>query len=215
MNFGENELYRIVNKALWTSTTDIILRLYQPLPESIIEDSFCFIIELISDSITDNINLSFLEQPDILNRLRGANFENYSAGTITETDFASYNDILQGSLSVSEQVLNAFVTKSFDDRIKIDYSGFQNFVFYSSAERRVQNFKSKLETIEFYDSQLDLLNSANDTTDTALSNNIKILTSKKNDIIGRFDGFERYLYYEPTSSLFTKFSQVALHIGVI
>ena len=207
VNFGENELYRIVNKALWTSTTDIILRLYQPLPESIIEDSFCFIIELISDSITDNINLSFLEQPDILNRLRGANFENYSAGTITETDFASYNDILQGSLSVSEQVLNAFVTKSFDDRIKIDYSGFQNFVFYSSAERRVQNFKSKLETIEFYDSQLDLLNSANDTSDTALSNNINILTSKKNDIIGKFDGFERYLYYEPTSSLFTKFSQ--------
>jgi hypothetical protein len=205
VNFGENELYRIINKALWTSPTDIILRLYQPLPESIVEDSFCFITELIADSITDNINLSFLEQPLILNNLRGANFENYSAGTVTETDFASYNDILEGSLSVSEQVLNAFVTKSFDDKIKIDYSGLQNFVFYSSAEQRIQNFKTKLETIEFFDQQLGLLNAANSTTDTALATNIKILQTKKNDIIGKFDGFERYLYYESTSSLFTEF----------
>ena len=87
--------------------------------------------------------------------------------------------------------------------IGVDYSGFDNFIHFSSAAERVTNFKYKLELIEYYDVRIHTLNAANGSDTDALQDNVTINTNKKNDVIGSFDGFERWLYNHSTSSLFT------------
>jgi hypothetical protein len=76
-------------------------------------------------------------------------------------------------------------------------------VVYSSAYERLANFKYKLELIEHYDAQLTTLDSAIGNDNNALQNNISITTNLKNNVIGSFDGFERWLYTEPTDILTT------------
>jgi hypothetical protein len=38
-------------------------------------------------------------------------------------------------------------------KLNIDYSDFNNFIFYSSATERLENFRYKLELLEYYTSQ--------------------------------------------------------------
>jgi hypothetical protein len=46
-----------------------------------------------------------------------------------------------------------FFRKFVRNKLNIDYSDFNNFVFYSSATERLENFKYKLELLEYYTSQ--------------------------------------------------------------
>lgn len=207
INLGNNHLYRIINQKSWDQSNQMVLRLYQPLPAEFVEGvSTLSIVEQISDSYSDNIALRFIPPPESLNYLSGPDFSEYTYNTHTETDFQNYNQILDGATSVSQEIVDALFSGSLGgSKIPIDYSGFQNFVFYSSAEERVRNFKSKLEEIEFYDSVIETLNTAVGTDQTSLQNNITLNTNAKNEVIGNFDAYERWLYNEATASLFTDF----------
>lgn len=205
INLGDNELYRIINVKPWLEGDDLVIRLYQPLPEKFNEnDSFGFIVDQLSDSYSDDVVVRKIPQPEVLNELAGPNFESYTVGTSTETDFQNYNQLLTATPAVAQQVVDAIFSGSLGTgtKIPIDYSGFQNFVFYSSAEQRVRNFKHKLEYIELYNDTIDQLQAAN--TDAAyVSNNITVNEKLRDRIVSSFDGYERWLYYSQTSSLFT------------
>ena len=126
--------------------------------------------------------------------LRSANFDaNAEYNTITETEFKSYTDLLGSSTSTSEQIIQTLLSGSFvDSPIGIDYSGFQNFVFYSSAAERLANFKYKLQQIEHYDAQIELLQTSASIVPT-LGTDLNLANARKSAIIGSFDGFEKWL----------------------
>ena len=75
---------------------------------------------------------------------------------------------------------------------------FENFIHFSSATERLQNFKYKLELLESYSSSIAQLN--NITGDITASNfvteNKQIFHNKQDKLIQGFDYYERYLYYE-------------------
>jgi len=205
INLGDNELYRIINVKPWLEGDDLVVRLYQALPEKFNEnDAFAFIVDQLTDSYSDNIKVAPRPQAEILNELAGPNFETYTYALSTESDFQNYNQILTATPAIAQQVVDSLFSGSLgrSKKIPIDYSGFQNFVFYSSAEQRIRNFKHKMELIEYYDTVIDQLNAAN--TDAAyMSNNITVNEALKNRVIGSFDAYEHWLYNDPTSSLFT------------
>jgi hypothetical protein len=64
INLGDNELYRIINVKPWLEGDDLVVRLYQPLPEKFNEnDTFAFIVDQLSDSYSDNIKIEPRPQP--------------------------------------------------------------------------------------------------------------------------------------------------------
>ena len=82
-------------------------------------------------------------------------------------------------------------------KVNIDYSDFNNFVYFSSAEQRARNFYYKVGEIEAYNTEITTL----DTADTSqVSSSLTLLESKITRIIKNFDGYEKYQYYSSGSS---------------
>lgn len=120
---------------------------------------------------------------------------NFEDRNITQDGYLSDTDILKGL----NQLINAAVSGSVD--IGLGFTdGFDSFTRFSSAEARVVNFRKKLVDIEAFD---QLISSAENLT-SGRKNTINYYTSEKNDVIRRFDEFERFLYYKSGSQqLFT------------
>jgi len=210
LNFGENKLYKIINQKEWNAEDDFVARMYKEMPADINVKDKCWVVELLADSYVDNI---ILEGPGAtdqeLNKLLGPNFDiDPIGGTVSETDFKNWNDLLDAGVSTSQQIVDRIFSGSLGTNLKIDYSGFQNFIHFSSAEERVNNFIYKLQKLEFYDARLATLNSATADAGGGVADNIQTTTKRKDALIGTFDGFERWLYYEPTSSIFTHHESV-------
>ena len=205
LNFGENEIIRIINYKSYLDNNVLAVRTLTPLPIDFAELSRCNLVELVSDAWIDNISLDQLAPSPELNTLRGPNFEIESGyTTVTETDFLNWNQLLGSNLSTSQKIVDSFFSGSISGvELGIDYTAFPEFVYYSSAAERVAGFKSKLETIEYYNNRLTTLANTSGSSSGSLSVNITSTTKKRDDVIGRFDSFERWLYNEPTASIYT------------
>ena len=205
LNFGNNRVYKIINFKSWKDNSQLAIRLYQALPDDIELNTPAWMVEQLSDSFIDNVNLSVTAIPTENTELKGPNFEiDADYATITETDFKSWNELLDTNLSTSQQIIDHVFSGSLNGvELGIDYSGFQNFVFYSSAAERVANFKYKLELIEHYNQRIGQIQVGSNTDDGALQGNIATARKRRDNVIGGFDAFERYLYNDSTSSLFT------------
>ena len=60
----------------------------------------------------------------------------------TETDFQSWNELLDTTTSTSQQIIDKYFSGSLAGaQLNLDYSSFDNFVQYSSAEERIKNFR--------------------------------------------------------------------------
>ena len=205
LNFGSNRLFKILSHKAWIDGDDLIVRLYEPLPDDIKLNDVGWIVEELTDPIIDDITLSYAPDEPQPNVLRGANFEiDVEYNTITETNFGTWNSLLDSNLSTSQKIIDSYFSGSLQGiNLGIDYTGFDNFVHYSSAFERVSNFKYKLELVEYYDQQIGILNDASGSNLTTFVNNISKYRKRKNNVIGSFDAFENWLYNEPTSSLTT------------
>ena len=202
LNFGKNRVATIININGWNDADGVVIKLLKPLNEEVSELDLAWLDSELADPAIYNIVLDITPE-DVKVYIRRANFDaesNYNI--ITETDFKNYTELLGKSTSTSEQIVQQLLSGSFSDPIGIDYSGFQNFVFYSSAAERLANFKYKLQQIEHYDNQIHLLQTSASIIPT-LGTDKTLAESRKTSVIGTFDGFEKWLYNEPTSSLFT------------
>ena len=88
------------------------------------------------------------------------------------------------------------------DNINVDYEDYNNFVNFSSAKTRLENFYYKVGLIESYTNELNnfLSQVTSDTTTTlAYSSSKAQLTGKIDDIIKNFDGYEYFLYFNSGS----------------
>jgi hypothetical protein len=148
------------------------------------------------------------EQP-VLDNFSEPNFKidlgNY--GKSQGTDLKSWNDLLDANLTTSQQIVDKYISSSFgDSNINLNYSDFSNFVHYSSAVERVNNFRYKLELIESYNSRITALQSV---SGSEAITNISQSINRKNNVISGMDGWEKWMYYESTGSLYTHYSSSA------
>ena len=206
LNFGENKIFKIINCKDWQEENDFVVRMYQPLPATINEKDYLWVVEELTDAYVDNIEILGPGAADLEPRvLKGPNLEvSQQYGTVTETDFKNWNDLLDANTSTSQQIIDRIFSGSLMGvDIGIDYSAFDNFVHFSSAKERVENFKQKLELIEYYDKTIRILNQSNGVDTGAMKGNIAVNEKRRDQVIGSFDGFERWAYYEPTASLST------------
>ena len=203
LNFGKNRIYTILSQAGWEDPDGMVVKLHKPLSEDLAEESKAWINYEFSDPIVKYAKFVYNEIDQKV-YLRTANFDAETRfNTITETEFKNYSDLLGSSTATSDQLIQQLISGSFGDApIGVDYTSFDNFVVYSSAAERLANFKYKMQQIEHHDSQIGILQISASFIPTLATDKL-VAESRKNEVIGSFDGFERWLYYESTSSLFT------------
>lgn len=204
LNFGSNNLI-IANNILVDTTKlkfEILINLYEPLPTQFRLKDVLWIVTKTADSLAFNIQF----QPEVIvpiitnPTLKSPNFDlPIKNRTNNSTNYINYEQLLNTNLISSyNQILSYLEDKSVS--IGIDYTDFSNFVHFSSAEARINNFIYKIKLIEQYNKDLQLLSPVN----TAITSSTIILQEKISNIIKNFDGFEYYLYFESGSNTYPK-----------
>jgi hypothetical protein len=205
LNFGDNFTV-IANNVLLDETgteTTVLVKLYEPLPNNIGLKDQLWAITKLSDSLAyqlDYINEVISDPTGI--PIGGPNFNIPSTSQLNNsTEFASLENYTSASISQSQYQVNSYFNKPGVE-INIDYSEFNNFVNFSSAYARVENFYTKVILIQSASAVLDTLNTLAATSATA--NEISSLNNFINLTITNFDGYEYYLYFESSSTTFPK-----------
>jgi hypothetical protein len=205
VNFGDNKQAVVVNTALnkVESGYEILFKLYQPLPDDIQEKATLWVVSEKINPYVFDINLDKLITLAPGPKLRGPNFNiEINNQNNVATSYQNYtsliNDIQSISTSSYQQLLSLITSQSID--INVDYTDFNNFVFFSSAEQRVLNFYKKVQKIEGYNSDISVYIPLT-ASRVDLIKNYNAATASINDIISKFDGFEYYLYFESSSAV--------------
>ena len=208
LNFGTNEQYVAVNVALNKDPGgyEILFKLYQPLPLTVQEKQTLWIVEEKVNPYNFDINLDKLILPPPPPSLRGPNFniQVENQGTVSTT-YGSYSSLVSSLKSLQSssynQIQSLLATQSID--INVDYTDFNDFVFFGSAEQRVKNFYTKVKEIEDYNSFINKYTPFVATT-ASLQTTINQYSASITNTISQFDGYEYYLYFESSSYAWPK-----------
>lgn len=219
LNFGNDINILGINFLLNKNPSkhEILIKLLDPLPQSIQTQSTFKIVEPIVDPINITVDLG---EPIITEegiKLQGPNFKiDVRLNNSVPSAFKNYNQILDYSLTSSYQnLLNQLENKEIPE-IAYDYIRtvssslevldvpyhFENFVHFGSATERLKNFNYKLKLIELYDSQLGDISNITGATSASFSvlNNKESINDKKEKLIKGLDGYEQFLYYNSGSN---------------
>jgi len=204
LNFGNGNL-ALANNIDYNNDGEVIINLYQPLPNNITTQTQLWVVTIIADpllfnivSTPDPITPSILSFP-----LRGPNFNiSVNDQVNNSTDYQTYNTLITSSLlSTSYNQLNNLISSSGIE-VNIDYTDFANFINFSSPVQRIKNFAYKVTQISASQSEINILTGSFATYNT--SSNVNILTENINKIISNFDGYEYFLYYDSSSYAWPK-----------
>ena len=212
ISFGENEYHIGVNVELDTSEEQfsVLVKLYDALPSQFqvkdtlyvatkVAESQAFKIEYPS-TITDlPLNVKYLQGPNT--NLEIKDFINNS------TELKSKSELLETNSSSSKDNLsNILNRKGVKITPNYSYDTFNEFVNFSSAKKRIENFIEKVEQIQSYEADIDALNTITGPTSESYNVSSSIASAYTNieNIVKNFDGYEYYLYYNTGSSSYPK-----------
>ena len=221
LNFGDDVIIPAINILLNkdTSAHEILIKTLDPLPTDIKKTLEFKVVEEIIDSFFTKVSLAQPEVEDDTIELMGPNFnvgirQNNSIPSVYKT----YNDLLKYNVSSSyHRLINKLENKELPniqyDHIRTVSSSledtdtpyhFENFVHFSSAEERLNNFKYKLELIELYHSQsAEILTITGATSSSRFILTAKDeITDKIENVIKGFDGYEQFLYNTTGSNVY-------------
>ena len=205
LNFGSNNLV-IANNILLDTTKpqyEILINLYEALPSQFRLKDTLWVVTQVADPLA--FNLQFQPEviiPQITNpTIKGPNFDLPLKDRINNSsNYINYEELLTTGLATSQQQIISYLQ---DNSIAIgtDYSSFENFVHFSSAQSRIENFYYKIQLIEQYNADITTLGTS---TSSSISESIAILQSKVDNIIKNFDGYEYWSYYSSGSTSYPK-----------
>lgn len=206
LNFGDNDLYIVTNidSLEINGKTGIAVKLYEPLPSKYNKKAVVHVVEKVSNSIAVTIDTE-VEDDDIevFSKLRQANFDVEVEGkNIAPTEYFNYNELFSFANNNSNREIYSFIQEDSVE-INIDYSDYDNFINFSSANERLKNFKYKARLLETYQSSLDSVNAVT-SGNTTTSGSVSYYENLIEGIVNNFDHYERHLYYESGSTSWPK-----------
>jgi hypothetical protein len=207
LHFGDDKVLLTTNvktdkETFIDSPYSAIFKLYKPLPDDIEEKDNVYIVREILPQITEIVELKPYDQEeeDVLVLRVPDSTQVDSPVSKRSTEFKSYEDLLTTDARLQKEIEDKYLTKK-STNLNIDFSNYENFINFSSAEKRLKNFKYKVELLEAYTAEsASLVNISNSQRDLTIVDN-KIRNVKTN-----LDGYENYLYS-------TKSSYVTSSIG--
>jgi hypothetical protein len=199
LNFKNNDLFIAVN----IDTVDlnqgkaVVVKLYEPLLDIYSEKSRLNIVEIVSDSAAYEVDSDITMDEIIQPTLRPANFNlEISDESVVPTGYLNYNELFSYPVNnANSEIYSLFNEKGID--VSVDFTNYSDFVHFSSAEERLNNFKYKLDLITDYSASLSAISTGAAGSRTYFENLIS-------GIVSNFDHYERFLYYESGSSSWPK-----------
>ena len=175
----------------------VIYKLYEPLPDNYQKFDECIVVKEMANPLQEVVNVvDFVpaEEPRLV--LKSPDLNNVeSAVQRRQTKYKSESDILTEDATISNELRNEYLSSSLDSvEINTDYSRYENFINFSSIEKRIRNFKLKLENIEEYQTI-----SSSYVGVSGSNSDLKLYHSKIEDVKNNLDGFEKYMYFESSS----------------
>jgi hypothetical protein len=198
LNFGSNNLI-IANNLLIDNSKekyDLLINLYEPLPQQFRLREPLWIVTQPADPLAFNVKF----QPKVVKpkvftpTLKSANFNiPIKDKTNNSTTYLTYNQLItSSSITPYQQLLSYLEEKSID--IGVDYTKFENFVHFSSAKTRIENFYFKLKLINQYRLEIRDLEASSTNYDPVKAN-VVLIQDKISNVIKNFDGYEYFLYF--------------------
>ena len=215
LNFGQNSLV-IANNLLLDETNPenvtVLIKLYEPLPEQYGIQSTCWAVDKIAESKAYLINIQVAYTTDSTTvKIKGPNF------TLLQNNQSNKATEYQTSETLGETTnpdlryqLNSVLAET-GIKLNIDYSDYNNFVFFSSAQTRLENFYYKLGLIEQYTVSASY---GTGNTNYYNSGSISYWNNKIDGVITNFDGYEYYLYFESSSNTWPKSNNTPPFVNV-
>jgi hypothetical protein len=211
INFGDNQLYIANNISLdnqYPTNPTVLIKLYEPLSDEFDINSTLWVVTILEEPIAYKV--TFEDTPIIFTdttSISGPNFNLELKDQINNSSLElSYADLVLTSLTSSTNQLNSLLEEKEID-INVDYTNFNNFIHFSSAKARTENFYHKISLIEQYSSSIALIDSqitGSTSSSISVSSSKAIYASKIDNIITNFDGYDYYLYYYSGSSAWPK-----------
>ena len=204
LNLGNNQTI-IASNVSYTEDEDgsyLLIKLYEPLDADFDLKTQLWIVDKVAESVSYNVSITVeAENIDQVNRLRGPNFSvqiNDKNGQTTP--YYNYNNLLASPVSSSYQKLLSY----YQDRsvaINVDYTNFANFIHFSSATERVNNFVYKIGLIEQYKQQQydQSIIAGGSGNSSYKANSIDSAQQAIDNIIEKFDTYEYFLYFNSSS----------------
>ena len=197
LHFGDNRVALVTNTREDKQTFKVypygtLIKLYEPLPDDIDETNNVYVVREVLPQKTEVVDLIPYDQEDedllILRNPDSANVD--SPISKRSTDLKSFTDLVTTDKKLKQNIINKYISGSLKPvELNIDYSNYENFINFSSAEKRLKNFKYKIQLIENY--------TAESSSFAALSSGSVDAIKFENqieDIKNNFDGYETYLY---------------------
>jgi hypothetical protein len=215
ISFGNNEYQIGVNTQLETSGSQysVLIKLYDALPDQYQVKDEIYVVTKVAE--TQVFNVSFEDAPfslDTLTYLQGPNTNlNIKDIVNNSTTLKSKSDLLNtestSSLFNLQNVLNQ---KGIQLTPNYSYDTFDEFINFSSAKKRIENFIEKVSKIQTYQSDINVLSTITGSTSSSfqVSSSVTGLSTNIENIIKNFDGYEYYLYYTTSSYAYPKSSNL-------
>lgn len=216
--------YEIVNEATGEERKveefkSLILKLYEPLPGDVTTNQQVWLSKIQSIPIIEQLTIIDEQVEDFITLQ-----PNLNERFVDDIGLQIYDDLIASGSTTSTDIVNTFVSSSGFSLKDLDIqfvssskviveSGtgaylqessqslwYENFVKYSSAAERIENFFYKVKLIDFYNEKLNLVQTGSEYTNTiALSNEKVKLENQINQVKAGFDAFEDYLYTQTGS----------------
>lgn len=199
INFGESRLYPVINIGTQKEAEKlyIILKLYKPLPPSVGIKSTFSLDEKKSESIRFDVDVTYtVEETDDSFRLRRPNFDiDVEVELSNPGDYYSKQDLEsfvenKGGISKGQSTVTSI-------ELNVDYSDFNNFVHFSSAEKRIVNFRRKLQTIQNLQTSQSIAETISNTAIRQVT--LDRYTKEINDVVKGFDHYDKFLFFQSGS----------------
>lgn len=201
VNFGSNVVQPIVNiKVECNEDYFLYVKLLNGLDGEVDINDFSYVSFKLCEDYVDSFLVSPLDIELKPNSLRGPNFDiPFELEGGESTAFQSWNTLLDSTETTTNDILQSVISSSKSIPINVDYTDFNNFVYYGSATERIKNYDYKRRLIDYYES--NLVSSSVSSSFYGSVNNIKF-KNKIENLKYTFDPFESWLH-EESGSLFT------------
>ena len=177
----------------------LILKLYEPLPTNIGNLSLVTIErEVLTTQIEEVYYFSDVAEVFFGDGLVADAQENWINPDGNEFQFQNFDELTG---SIDNITIDNLISESQYNypNLNTDFNEFENHTFFGSAKRKLENFRTKVETIQGHYSEISKSLFAKGETVISSSNELiqirKNLLKKVNDEVKTFSPYERFLYY--------------------
>tara|TARA_R110002020_G_scaffold71722_1_gene185033 strand:- start:3010 stop:7542 length:4533 start_codon:yes stop_codon:yes gene_type:complete len=197
LHFGNDKRYlttnvKYDNQTVPTLPYSVIYKTYEPIPDDINEKDLTYVVREVLPPLTETVELIGYEQEDedVLVLIPQENLPENSPISNRPTELQSFDDLTTSDARLKQEIIDKYVSGSQKPvELSVDYSRYENFINFSSAEKRLENFKYKIEKIEQNTAlSASFAATTNGATDAVIYEDVI------RDVKSNFDGYENYLY---------------------